>query len=125
MLNSPDMMLTLSLGLVGLPEATEFILRPDADSGLVELISTAADGFDFIASPLNRVRPGLRERLVTQGDAGPSDLVLVLLAVHGEPAVVTANLAGPIVVDPAAGTGRQLVLEGDDFPLRAALSGPD
>jgi flagellar assembly factor FliW len=116
------MRLTLPLGLVGLPDQTQFTLRSDASSGLVELVAREPGGLDFVAAPIERIRPGLRDRLVAMGDAGAGDLVLVLLAVHGEPAVLTANLAGPIVVDPGGGTGRQLVLEGDEFPLRAEIA---
>jgi flagellar assembly factor FliW len=46
--------------------------------------------------------------------------VLVLLAVHGDPPAVTANLAGPLVIED--GLGRQLVLEDPTFPLRALLT---
>ena len=41
------------------------------------------------------------------GRIGSDDVLLVLLASHGDPAVVTANLAGPLVVAPDGAT-RQL-----------------
>lgn len=122
MINSPDLALTLPLGLVGLPEETGFTLRTDPASGVVALCSTRLEGLDFYAAPIDQIRPGLRELLVSQDHAGADDMVLVLLSVHGEPPALTANLAGPIVVDPREGIGRQLVLEGDEFPLRAPLS---
>jgi flagellar assembly factor FliW len=37
---------------------------------------------------------------------------------------VTANLAGPLVVDLDSATARQLVLEDPDFPLQAPVSEP-
>lgn len=114
--------LTLPDGLIGLPDATRFAVQVDEASSIVELVSAAGDGLDFLAAPLDGVAPGLRARLVDLGHATDDDLVLVLLAVHGDPPTVTANLAGPLVVQPAAGTGCQLVLEGDDFPLRAPLA---
>jgi len=116
------MRLTLPLGLVGLPGQTQFTLRSDASSGLVEMVAREPDGLDFVAAPIERIRPGLRDRLVAMGEAGAGDLVLILLAVHGEPPVLTANLAGPIIIEADEGIGRQLVLEGDDFPLRAEIA---
>lgn len=122
MIDSPELTLTLPKGLVGLPEERGFALSTDAGSGLMELCSTRPGGLDFYAAQIDRIRPGLREFLVSQGHVGANDLVLVLLAVHGEPPVLTANLAGPIVIDPNERVGRQIVLEGDEFPLRAPLS---
>lgn len=113
--------LTMPEGLVGLPEATRFTVHIDEASTIVELVSTDASGLGFLASPLEGIRPGLRDRLVELGHATADDIVLVLLAVHGDPPAVTANLAGPIVISPTDRVGRQLVLEDDEFPLRAAL----
>lgn len=124
MIDSPELILTLPKGLVGLPEERGFALSTDAGSGLMEMRSTRRGGLDFYAAQIDRIRPGLRELLVSGGHAGADDVVLVLLSVHGEPPVLTANLAGPIVVDSRMGIGRQLVLEGDEFPLRAPLSAP-
>lgn len=114
--------LAMPEGLVGLPEATSFTVHLDQASTLVELVPTDASGLGFLASPLEGIRPGLRERLVELGHASLGDIVLVLLAVHGDPPAVTANLAGPIIISPTDRVGRQLVLEGDEFPLRASLT---
>ena len=50
--------------------------------------------------------------------------VLAILAVHGEPPAVTANLAGPLVLDMDKATARQLVLEDPEFPLQAPVAEP-
>ena len=122
MIDQPERILEFPLGFVGLPDETGFTLRSDPTSGVAALCSTRPGGLEFYAVPVDRARPGLRTVLVDAGHASADDLVLVLLSVHGDPPVLTANLAGPIIVDVRAGIGRQLVLEGDDFPLRAPLS---
>ena len=48
--------------------------------------------------------------------------MLAILAVHGEPPAVTANLAGPLVIDMQKATARQLVVEDPEFPLQAPVS---
>ena len=66
--------------------------------------------------PAGHERDAARDRPHRVAD----DVLLVLLASHGDPAVVTANLAGPLVVAPD-GTTRQLVLEDPSFELRARV----
>ncbi len=114
--------LTLPDGLIGLPDATQFTLHVEAASPIVELVPPDPSGLGFLAASLEEIRPGLRDRMVELGHATPDEIILVLLGVHGDPPTVTANLAGPIVIDPTDQTGRQLVLEGDEFPLRAPLT---
>lgn len=48
------------------------------------------------------------------GDA----LVLVVLTVRTDPAIVTANLLGPLVINNRTGRGRQLVLAASDYSAR-------
>jgi len=122
MIDADVTQLTIPEGLVGLPAATRFAVHADDASPIVELVSTDVSGLGFLASPLEGIRPGLRERLVELGHAAAGEVVLILLAVHGDPPSVTANLAGPIVIHPVDRIGRQLVLEGDEFPLRAPVA---
>lgn len=113
--------LTLPGGLVGLPDVTQLTRLETPESAIVELLAVDEPELGFFAARLEVVRPALRDRLLELGHARPEDEVLVLLAVHGMPPRVTANLAGPIVIDPD-GIGRQLVLEGDEFPLREPVA---
>lgn len=113
--------LELPDGLVGLPELRSFDVRPIGTTGFVELVSLDVPDCGFAASPADAVRDGYAADLVQRGFADPDAGVLVLLAVHGDPPVITANLAGPLVLTPD-GTGRQLVLEGPEFPLRVPVA---
>lgn len=113
--------LELRAGLVGLPELRSFDVRPVGPDGLLELLSLDDPAFGFAATDCELVRPGLTAQVVEATQAAPEASVLVLLAAHGEPPTVTANLAGPIVVMPD-GTAQQVVLEGPSFPLRAPVA---
>ncbi len=113
--------LTLAGGLIGLPEITSLIVRRDGDGQLIELVAATADGLGFAAIAADAVVPGFAENLAERSVTRPGELVLLLLAVHGDPPVVTANLAGPLAVE-SNGTARQLVLE--DQPLRAPIGAP-
>ena len=107
-------------GLVGLPDLVEFGLAPVADSPLFELVSRDDPSFGFVAARADDVSPGMSATLTERGLADPADDVLVLLTVRDDPPVVTANLAGPLVLT-ADGVGRQLVLEDPAYPLRAPV----
>jgi flagellar assembly factor FliW len=112
--------LRLPEGLVGLASLVSFEVRPVGDGTLVELVSLDDPSFGWIAAPADAVRDGIHRDLAARGLVGPGERVVVLLATHGDPPVVTANLAGPIVINPD-GAGRQLVLEDPDYPIRATL----
>ncbi len=58
-------------------------------------------------------------------DASPDDLcVLVMVTIRrdGETATLTTNLRAPVVIDTAARTGRQIILDDGDWPVRAPLA---
>lgn len=113
--------LELPEGLVGLPTLRAFDVHPPDTGGLIELISVDDPQFGFAAVAADAVRDGYTSTLVENSVVGPDAIVLVLLAVHGDPPVVTANLAGPLVVAPD-GRARQHVLEGPEFSLRAPVA---
>jgi flagellar assembly factor FliW len=45
----------------------------------------------------------------------------VILVVPEDPSRITANLRAPLVIHTVTRTGVQLVLEGDQYPVRAPL----
>lgn len=112
--------LSLPDGLVGLPDVRELEVLPIAGGQFVELLATDDAGLGWLAAAAEDVRPGMSATLRATGRIGPDDTLLVLLASHGDPAVVTANLTGPLVVGPDGAT-RQLVLEDPSFELRARV----
>jgi hypothetical protein len=111
--------LTFPAGIVGKPDLIRFSVRA-LDGPVVELVSLDDATFGFLAMRGELARPGLGELLREQGLTAAGDEILVVLSIHGEPPVVTANLAGPVVVA-ADGTSRQLVVEHPELSLRARL----
>ena len=108
-------------GLVGLPSLVGFTLATVPETALYELLSRDEPAFGVVLARADDIRPGMSEALGARGLVDASDDLLVILAVHGEPPAVTANLAGPIVLG-TDGEARQLVLEDPDYPLRAPVA---
>ena len=111
-------------GLVGLPGLTRHRLSPVPDSALFELVSNDDPTIGFIAASADSIKPGISDQLRERGLVNEGEWVLAILAVHGDPPLVTANLAGPIVVDMESATARQLVVEDPEFPLQAPVAEP-
>ena len=109
-------------GLVGLPALVHHRLNTVPETALFELVSTDDPTIGFIATAADNVKPGTTDRLVARGLVGEGEWVLAILAVHGEPPSITANLAGLLVIDMEAATARQLVIEDSEFPLQAPVS---
>jgi flagellar assembly factor FliW len=114
--------LTFADGLIGLPDLRRFAAREMEDVPFLLLDSLDDVAYGFVCVDADVLRAGLAADLRRAGGLQDEHQVLVLISIHGEPAKMTANLAGPLAVDPATGAGRQLVLEGDEFPLRAPVT---
>jgi flagellar assembly factor FliW len=115
--------ITFPDGLVGLPTLVTHHLTSVPDTTLFEIVSTEDPAIGFIAAPADDVKPGSTDRLKERGLVAEGEWVLAILAVHGEPPGVTANLAGPLVIDMEKATARQLIVEDPDFPLRVPVVG--
>ena len=109
-------------GLVGLPALVRHRLSAVPETALYELVSDDDPAIGFIAATADSVRPGTTDRLRERGLIAEGEWVLAILAVHGEPPAITANLAGPVVIDMEKATARQLVIEDPEFPLQVPVS---
>jgi flagellar assembly factor FliW len=111
-------------GLVGCPTWRRFELDADTVGPAIhELRGLDDDVSLYVCDPFTIVPD--YEFEVGDSDAAalelrdPSDaLVLVVLTVRTDPAGVTANLLGPLVVNNRTGRGRQLVLSTSDYSAR-------
>jgi len=112
--------LTLAAGLLGLPETRIIDVIPIAGGEFVELVDRAAPVLGWLAASVEDVRPGMTAALRASDRVSDGEVLIALLSSHGDPAVVTANLAGPIAIGPG-GAARQLVLEDPAYELRARL----
>jgi flagellar assembly factor FliW len=109
-------------GLVGLPSLVRHKLTSVPDTSLYEIVSTDDPAIGFIAASADNVKPGTTDRLKEKGLITEGEWVLAILAVHGEPPAVTANLAGPLVIDLDKAVARQLVIEDPEFPLQVPVA---
>jgi len=111
-------------GLVGLPALVHHHLSAVPETALYEIASDDDPTMAFIAASADSVKPGTTDLLRERGLVNEGEWVLAILAVHGEPPAITANLAGPLVLDMNSATARQLVLEDPEFPLQAPVAEP-
>jgi flagellar assembly factor FliW len=117
-----DATIVFSDGLVGLPLLVRHRLSAVPETALYEMVSQDDPTIGFIAASADNVKPGTTDRLRERGLVGEDEWVLAILAVHGEPPAITANLAGPLIVDMRQASARQLVIEDPEFPLQAPVS---
>lgn len=106
-----------------------FALRSDDDPGVRLFVVPPRPYFPDYAPRLDAetLRTlGLPESTSAEAGDGESEPVL-LVVVHpgqdGQPP--TANLLAPVVVNPATGTALQVVLDSEEWPLRAPLGAQD
>lgn len=113
------------LGLMGL---RRFRLQPLDDLGfLFSMRSVDNDGVRlFVVAPepyFPDYSPEVAADAVAPlGLEGTSATLLVVVHPGGDRHPPTANLLAPIVVNPATGAALQVVLDSDEWPLRARFS---
>lgn len=117
-------------GLIGFRSFTQFVMIPDpVVVGLSWLQSVTAPelAFAVVAPPLAvsdykvELRPGDRTGL--ELDDERSALIYVIVN-RGEGGGLTVNLQGPLVINPVARLGRQLVLTSSRYAVRFPLESP-
>lgn len=111
----------------GLDPLVEFTLRPvEGAAGLFALEAAAdADRRLFVLDAsvyLPHYQPVISDDDVAAlGLRGPEEAMVLVVANPGQ-AGTTVNLMAPVVVNTASGTSAQVILEGQDWPLRAELA---
>ena len=114
--------LTLVEPLPGLAPAVDYRLSEIAEApGLYSLESAEPAGVRLHVISAAAYRPRYAPQLPSdsiEGFGAEPELLLVTTIVDGAPWV---NLLAPIVVDPASGSARQVILEGD-YPVQASLA---
>lgn len=123
-----------------LPDVLTFIEAPPGMASLTTFRLASIDEFGYLFTLRSAQEPGVRLFAVSPRVYFPAyapevsqevrdaldmaeDTTPVMLAiVHpGEGATTTVNLLAPVVVDPTTGNAVQVVLDGDEWPLRAPL----
>ena len=122
-----DRIITFSKGIVGFPELTEFALLHDSEKGsdsIHWLQSIQEPAFAMpVMDPL-RVCPDYNpevddEILRNLGELNQDEmLVLVTMTVPKEVEKMSVNLKGPIVINAAQKTAIQVIVEGEENPVK-------
>ena len=122
-----DRIITFSKGIVGFPELTEFALLHDSEKGsdsIHWLQSIQEPAFAMpVMDPL-RVCPDYNpevddEILSNLGELNQDEmLVLVTMTVPKEVEKMSVNLKGPIVINAAQKTAIQVIVEGEEYPVK-------
>ncbi len=122
-----DRIIKFSKGIVGFPDLTDFALLHDSEKGTDSihwLQSLQEPGFAMpVMDPL-RVCPDYNpevddEILQNLGELNPDEmLVLVTMTVPKDVKRMSVNLKGPIVINAAQKTAIQVIVEGDEYPVK-------
>ena len=123
------------------PETLEFVSAPpgmmslrrfwldalDDDGALFAMRSTEESGIRLFVVPPRVYVPGYAPAIDAESRAvlglGETEPVLLVVVHPGEAGTPpTANLLAPVAVNPATGAALQVVLDGDEWPLRAPLA---
>jgi flagellar assembly factor FliW len=101
------------------PETPEFALLQCLDEPSVSLLVAAVE--PLVPSYLDHLGPGDQAALAALGVGARPDIDLYCTLTVHESSEVTANLAGPLVIDREAGCGTQVVLTDSTWPVRYPL----
>jgi len=120
-----DLIISFPSGLVGFPELHAFRLFEPADGYPLKFLQAVDQTeISFTAIDAAAVKPDYTFNL-NDDDAAflalqkPGDaLVLALVVIPEDPKKMTANLAGPLVINAETRQGRQIVLNTDTYPLK-------
>ena len=130
-MSSDEILLTFPGGLIGFPELKVFrLFEPTGGYPLKFLQSTDQPEISFVcmdAASINldyEVPLSDEDSKVLSLEKPDDALVMALVVVPEDPRQMTANLAGPLVVNIQTKVGRQVTLDSAAFPLRHPVFAP-
>ena len=120
----PETVIQIPSGLIGYPKLKAYrLFEPKDGYPLKFLQSVDREDISFSCIDVGAIKP---DYTVPMGDADaqalaleePADaLILALLSIPEDPSRMTANLAGPVVINVKTLQARQIVLNIEQFPL--------
>ncbi len=121
-------LLTFPAGIIGFPHLTRYVtLDHDRDMPFKWLQCVEDGELAFIVMEASMVKPGYRVAIsradvseLGEAETGDYILLVILTVPSADPARITANLRGPIIVNLRTRMGKQLVLR-EDHPTRHPL----
>lgn len=125
----PVQVLALAEPLPGFPAHRDYALVAAENSGLLFwLQSVVPDGPRFLAVPAQPFFPDYAPALPAGACAelgldgiGDAQVLCLVTVLGGDVTTATANLRAPVVVNPATGRARQVVLTDGSLPIRRPL----
>ncbi len=120
-----EVRITFPAGLIGFAQYHSFRLFEPAGGYPLKFLQSVDDpAVSFSCIDVAAIQPEYEVPLGEEDAAAlalesPSDaLVLAMLVIPQEPRKMTANLAGPIVINGSTRIGRQIVLNTEKYPLK-------
>lgn len=112
-------------GLVGCEQWRSFVLLAISEDEPVQLLqSTEEPAISFLVTDPRIIVPDYvcplspADRALLRLTADDEPYILCTLTLHREPASITANLVGPIVINAREGLGKQVVLADVPYSVR-------
>ena len=125
---SDEKILTFENGIIGFPELKHFTLIHDeekgTDAGIRYFQSIEEPAFAMpVMNPLmvcENYNPQVNDELLTPLGELKDDniIVLVTVTVPTDLTKMTVNLQGPIIINADEKKGAQIIVEGNDYPVR-------
>ncbi len=126
----PDVVIQFPVGLVGFPNLHTFrLFEPQGGYPLKFLQSVEMDDITFTCIDVAAIKPDFQVNFTPEDAATlalESDrdaMILALVVIPEDPRQMTANLAGPLVINVRTCKGRQLILNTDQYPLKFPILG--
>ena len=125
---SDDKIITFDDGIIGFPELKHFAIMHDeekgSDAGIKYFQSVEEPGFAMpVMDPLmvcENYNPQVNDALLAPLAELKDDniIVLVTVTVPTDLTKMTVNLQGPIIINADEKKGAQIIVEGNDYPVR-------
>jgi flagellar assembly factor FliW len=119
-----DKIITMASPFPGFPDSQRFIIRPHGkESPFFWLQSLEDPELAFVVISSTALIPDYQPKIAEttlldlQLKGAPPELLLILTIPHGEPKKMTANLLGPIVLNPAKRLACQALLDPSVYEL--------
>jgi len=126
-----EKIITLPDGMLGFSGTRFILLTPEKPTPFRWFQSVDDPALAFVVVDAQQVLPDYAVSLTAEEyarlalDEKAELVVLLVVTLAGEPGAITANLQGPIVLNPNRMLAKQIVLEGTRFPTKFPLFGTD
>ena len=124
-MNQEEIIISFPVPLPGFPELSQFrLFEPPGGYPLKFLESLEEPSISFVCIDVAAIKPDYEVPLDDEAAEvlaleNPSEaLVLALVVIPQDPRRMTANLAGPLIVNIKTLIGRQVILNPEKFPLK-------